>query len=164
MELHIHAFMHVCVNTQLIETRVVFIFFLSLSIKFHSVSALCLKLEIQQWTWWNLQSSSQPANFIHNFNVTIEISALTQARCKDKIKQKVLTYTEKSGNVSVRKKHLVLARWEMEECCKQREHPECQLWGRKIFTEQKVSQCDWDTGNADGVMPDRGSFMQNLWI
>ena len=30
MELHIHAFMHACVNTQLIETRrVVFIFFLS---------------------------------------------------------------------------------------------------------------------------------------
>ena len=139
-------------------------FFFFHSFKIHSASALCLKLEIQQWTWWNLQSSSQPANFFHNFNVTIEISALTQARCKDKIKQKVLTYTEKSGNVSVRKKHLVLARWEMEECCKQREHPECQLWGRKIFTEQKVSQCDWDTGNVDGVMPHRGSFMEDLWI
>ena len=30
MELHIHAFMHACVNTQLIETRrVVFIYFFS---------------------------------------------------------------------------------------------------------------------------------------
>ena len=28
--------------------------------------------------------------------------------------------------------------------------PECWLWGRKIFTEQKTSQCDWDTGNKEG--------------
>ena len=80
------------------------------------------------------------------------------------IKQKVLTYTEKSDKVSVRKKHLGLARWEMEEYCKQREQTACWLWGRKIFTEQKVSQCDWDTGNVDGVMPHRGSFMEDLWI
>ena len=47
MELHIHAFMRACVNTQLIETRrIVFIFFHS--IKIHSASAVCLKLEIQQ--------------------------------------------------------------------------------------------------------------------
>ena len=45
---------------------------------------------------------------------------------------------------------LGLARWEMEECCKQREQPECWLWGRKIFSEQKASQSDWDTGNKEG--------------
>ena len=56
-------------------------FFFFHSFKIHSGSGLCLKLEIQQWTWWSLQSSSQPANFIHNFNVTTEISALTQAWC-----------------------------------------------------------------------------------
>jgi len=38
-----------------------------------------------------------------------------------------LQYTEKSDKVSVRKKHVGLVRWEMEECCKQREQPECQL-------------------------------------
>ena len=47
MELHIHAFMYACVNTQLLETRgVIFIFFNS--IKIHSVLASQLKLEIQQ--------------------------------------------------------------------------------------------------------------------
>ena len=44
---------------------------------------------------------------------------------------------------------LGLAR-EMEECCEQREWPECWLWGRKIFSEQKASQSDWDTGNKEG--------------
>ena len=39
----------------------------------------------------------------------------------------VLTYIDKSDKVSVRKKHLGLARWEMEECCKQREQPVCRL-------------------------------------
>ena len=57
---------------------------------------------------------------------------------------------QESDKVSVRKKHLGLARWEMEEFCKQREEPECRLWGRKIFSEQKASQRDWDTGNKEG--------------
>ena len=62
----------------------------------------------------------------------------------------VLTYIDKSDKVSVRKKHLGLARWEVEECCKDKEQPEGRLWGRKIFTKQKASQCDWDTQNKGG--------------
>ena len=50
----------------------------------------------------------------------------------------------------MRKKHLGLARWEMEECCKDKGQPECRLWGRKIFIKQKASHCDWDTGNKAG--------------
>ena len=46
---------------------------------------------------------------------------------------------QESDKVSVRKKHLGLARWEMEEFCKQREEPECRLWGTKIFSEQKAA-------------------------
>ena len=32
----------------------------------------------------------------------------------------------------------------------QAEQPECQLWGTKIFSEQKVSQSIWDTGDKEG--------------
>ena len=32
----------------------------------------------------------------------------------------------------------------------QAEQPECQFWGTKIFSEQKVSQSIWDTGNKEG--------------
>ena len=98
-------------------------------------------------------AASQP---IHTFKVTIEINALTQAWCQDKIKQKVLTYIEKSHKVCVRKKHSGLARWEMEECCKDKGQPECQLRGRKILLNRKS---DWDTGNVDGVMAGSGLFM-----
>ena len=71
---------------------------------------------------------------------------------------RVLTYIKKTDEVSMRKKHLGLARWKMEEFCKQREEPECWLWGRKIFSEQKASQCDWDTGNKEGWCQTEADF------
>ena len=56
-----------------------------------------------------------------------------------KIQQNVLTYIEKSDKVSVRKKHLGLARWELEEFCKQREEPECSDTGRYLLNRKPDS-------------------------
>lgn len=54
-------------------------------------------------------------------------------------------------------KDLGIVKWEMEECCKQREQPECWLSrGRKVFSEQKVS-CPLDTGTKR-VMPGIAAF------
>ena len=46
---------------------------------------------------------------------------------------------EKSDKVSVRKKHLGLARWEMEEFCKQREEPECSDTERYLLNRKPAS-------------------------
>ena len=61
MELHIHAFMHVCVNTQLIETRVVIIFFSFILSDFiqHQLCASNLKYSSEHDGAYNL-AASQP--------------------------------------------------------------------------------------------------------
>ena len=58
MELHIHAFMHACVNTRLKQEELSLFFFFH-SIKMHSASALCLKYSSEHDGAYNL-AASQP--------------------------------------------------------------------------------------------------------
>ena len=54
---------------------------------------------------------------------------------------------EKSDKVSVRKKHLGLARWEIEEFYKQREEPECSDTERYLLNRKPASvTAPWERG------------------
>ena len=69
-----------------------------------------------------------------------------------------MTFVEKSDKVSVRKKHLGLARVGNGRVL-QAERTAWVLALREEDSEQKASQCDWNMGNKEWVMPGRG-----LWL
>ena len=66
-----------------------------------------------------------------------------------------MTFVEKSDKVSVRKKHLGLATVGNGRVLPA-ERTACVLALRQEDSEQKASQCDWNMGNKEWVMPGRG--------
>ena len=151
MELHIHALMHAHVNKQLIGKKKSCLFSFIQS-KF-SEHQLC----VPNWEYSSIHDGAYNPGASWPITSIILTSLLLYvlwnrpgAKTRFNRKSWPTSRNQISDEVSVRKKHLGLARWEMEEFCKQREEPECRLWGRKIFSEQKASQCDWDTGNKEG--------------
>ena len=80
--------MHAQGNTQLIETRVVHTGHMAIQV-FSFVQSKLSEYQLCVPNWENSSehdgayhpSASRPANYIHNFNITIVICALKQAWC-----------------------------------------------------------------------------------
>ena len=148
MELQTHALMHANVNTQLVETRknCVYFFFQS---KLNGVSTWAPNWEYssEHNGAYGLAASHPITSII--LTLLLQYVLWNRPGAKEDLSESLDIHQEIRQGLR-EEETLGLARWEMEEYCKQKEQPECRLWGRKIFSEQKASQSDWDTGNKEG--------------
>ena len=151
---------HANVNTQLVETRKTCLFFLSIQIYWVSTWAPNWEYSSEHDGAYHPAASESITSIILTLLLQHVLWNRPGAKRRFSRKSWPTSRNQTSDEVSVRKKHLGLARWEMEESCKQREDLSALTREDIYWTE---NQPVWlQRGNEDGVMPGRGWFLQGV--